>query len=191
MCFQNNSMKAYSFRNDCIIRERIVYRYRIAYLLLLIAFIDRASAFSVFLSKTSHLRNQYSAHSNYNTIAVLNNPTTNFAHIHRFRSDTKLKSFTSESTEGTTDEDNEFEAPSLKENEEFIAAVTEVKAAAKNVTESTVALTSTIVKKGPDIIGMLLSALLSKELRYVCGRFTRFPISRMKHNSNFFLCLHL
>jgi hypothetical protein len=74
------------------------------------------------------------------------------------------------------DKEEEFEVPSLKENEEFQAAVTEVKVAAKNVTDSTVALTNTIVKKGPNILGILLRALVSNELRCVPFRFYRFFI---------------
>jgi hypothetical protein len=70
-----------------------------------------------------------------------------------------------ESDRESGDEEEEFEVPSLKENEEFQAAVTEVKVAAKNVTDSTVALTNTIVKKGPNILGILLRALVSNELR--------------------------
>lgn len=53
----------------------------------------------------------------------------------------------------------------LKEDEEFIKAVEEVKGAALNVTESSVKLTSTIVTKGPGIIGRLLQALMAKEFR--------------------------
>lgn len=56
---------------------------------------------------------------------------------------------------------------SLKEDEEFIEAVKEVKDAAINVTESSVKLVTTAVTKGPGIIGRLVSAVASKELRYV------------------------
>lgn len=55
----------------------------------------------------------------------------------------------------------------LKEDEEFIEAVKEVKDAAINVTESSVKLVTTAVTKGPGIIGRLVSAVASKELRYV------------------------
>ena len=53
----------------------------------------------------------------------------------------------------------------LKEDEKFIAAVNEVKVAAQNVTESAGKLTTTIVSKGPGILGRLFMALVSKEMR--------------------------
>ncbi len=64
-----------------------------------------------------------------------------------------------------TGEDSEGEFKSLKEDEEFIAAVEEVKDAAKNVTASTVNLTSKIVTKGPGIIGRLLGCQITTGLR--------------------------
>ncbi len=64
-----------------------------------------------------------------------------------------------------TEEDSEDEFKSLKEDEEFIAAVEEVRDAAKNVTASTVNLTSKIVTKGPGIIGRLLGCQITKGLR--------------------------
>ena len=66
-----------------------------------------------------------------------------------------------------TDDEFETDHVPLKEDENFKKAVEEVKDAALNVTESSVKLTSTIVTKGPGIIGRLLTALLSKEFRYV------------------------
>lgn len=55
----------------------------------------------------------------------------------------------------------------LKEDEEFIKAIQEVKGAALNVTESSVQFTSAIIKKGPGIIGRLLAALVDTQLWYV------------------------
>lgn len=63
------------------------------------------------------------------------------------------------------EEEEEIEHIPLKEDEDFKSAVTEVKEAALNVTESSVKLTSTIVTKGPGIIGRLLMTVLSKEFR--------------------------
>jgi len=53
----------------------------------------------------------------------------------------------------------------LREDEEFITAVKEVKGAAQNVTSSAGELTKTIVNNGPNIMLRLLSALVSKEMR--------------------------
>jgi len=53
----------------------------------------------------------------------------------------------------------------LMENEEFILAVKEVKSAAQNVTESAGKLTTTIISKGPGILGRLFMVLVSKEMR--------------------------
>lgn len=53
----------------------------------------------------------------------------------------------------------------LREDEEFIAAVSEVKQAAKNVTASSVQFTSAIVKKGPGIFWRSFTALVRKEIR--------------------------
>mmetsp|Transcript_5087 Transcript_5087/g.7165 ORF Transcript_5087/g.7165 Transcript_5087/m.7165 type:complete len:668 (+) Transcript_5087:227-2230(+) len=53
----------------------------------------------------------------------------------------------------------------LKEDEDFKAAVEEVKGAAKNVTLSTVNLTSTIVTNGPSILGRLIGCIATKGLR--------------------------
>jgi hypothetical protein len=75
-------------------------------------------------------------------------------------------------------EDEDVEDVPLKEDEAFQKAVEEVKDAALNVTESSVKLTSTIVTKGPGIIGRLLKAVLSKEFRYVC-------ICQFLNNSSF------
>jgi hypothetical protein len=56
---------------------------------------------------------------------------------------------------------------SLKEDEEFKAAVKDVKDAAKNVTSSAIGLTTTIASKGPGILVRLLFAIVSVELRLV------------------------
>ncbi len=70
----------------------------------------------------------------------------------------------------------------LKEDEEFIAAVNEVKEAAKNVTSSSVQLTSAIVSKGPGIFWRLFTTLVSKEMRcanQMCVCFLSFSIPRV------------
>jgi len=67
----------------------------------------------------------------------------------------------------TNDQLPEDDPVPLKDDEEFIKAVVEVKHAALNVTESSVKLTSAIVTKGPGIIGRLLSASVDKEFKYV------------------------
>ena len=66
-----------------------------------------------------------------------------------------------------TDDELETDHVPLKEDLDFKKAVEEVKGAALNVTESSVKLTSTIVTKGPGIIGRLFKSLISKEFRYV------------------------
>ena len=68
----------------------------------------------------------------------------------------------------TNDEfvDEDVEHVPLKEDEDFKRAVEEVKGAALNVTESSVKLTSTIVTKGPGIIGRLFMTIFSKQFRY-------------------------
>jgi len=53
----------------------------------------------------------------------------------------------------------------LREDEEFITAVKEVKGAAQNVTSSAGELTKTIVTNGPNIMLTLFSAMVSKEMR--------------------------
>lgn len=55
----------------------------------------------------------------------------------------------------------------LKDDEEFIAAVNEVKEAAKNITTSSVQFTSAIVTKGPGIFWRLFTTLVEKEIRCV------------------------
>lgn len=69
--------------------------------------------------------------------------------------------------EDSADADIEKEPVPLKEDEEFIKAVVEVKYAALNVTESSVKLTSAIVTKVPGILGRLLGASVDREFRYV------------------------
>lgn len=74
----------------------------------------------------------------------------------------------SNSKEEKEEENNEIiEVVPLKEDAEFIAAVKEVKEAAKNVTASSVQFTSAIVTKGPGIFWRLFTALVEKEIRYV------------------------
>jgi len=70
----------------------------------------------------------------------------------------------------TNDQLPEDDPVPLKDDEEFIKAVVEVKHAALNVTESSVKLTSAIVTKGPGIIGRLLSASVDKEFKKDIGR---------------------
>lgn len=53
----------------------------------------------------------------------------------------------------------------LREDEEFITAVQEVKGAAQNVTSSAGELTKTIVTNGPNIMLALFNAMVSKEMR--------------------------
>jgi len=53
----------------------------------------------------------------------------------------------------------------LKEDEEFIAAIEEVKGAAKNVSSSVGNLTTSVLSKGPDILISLFRAVVSQELR--------------------------
>jgi hypothetical protein len=55
----------------------------------------------------------------------------------------------------------------LKEDEEFISAVNDVKEAAKNVTTSSVQFTSAIVSKGPGIVWRLFSTVVRKPIRCV------------------------
>jgi hypothetical protein len=69
--------------------------------------------------------------------------------------------------EDSADADIEKDPVPLKEDEEFIKAVVEVKYAALNVTESSVKLTSAIVTKVPGILGRLLGASVDREFRYV------------------------
>jgi len=69
--------------------------------------------------------------------------------------------------EDAADSDLTKEPIPLKEDEEFIKAVQELKGAALNVTESSVQLTSAIIKKGPGIIGRLLAAVADNQLGYV------------------------
>jgi len=69
----------------------------------------------------------------------------------------------------TNDQLPEDDPVPLKDDEEFIKAVVEVKHAALNVTESSVKLTSAIVTKGPGIIGRLLSASVDKEFKRILG----------------------
>lgn len=64
-----------------------------------------------------------------------------------------------------TDDELEMDHVPLKEDLDFKKAVEKVKGAALNVTESSVKLTSTIVTKGPGIIGRLFKSLISKEFR--------------------------
>ena len=53
----------------------------------------------------------------------------------------------------------------LREDEEFIAAIKEVKEAAKNVTASSVQLTSAVVSKGPGIFWRLFTTFVQKGIR--------------------------
>ena len=75
------------------------------------------------------------------------------------------KMYMSSSTADENDVEDSVDHVPLKEDEDFIAAVSEVKQAAKNVTASSVQLTSAIVKKGPGIFWRLFTTLVSKELR--------------------------
>ena len=63
--------------------------------------------------------------------------------------------------------ENEIQPKSLKEDEVFIAAVQEVKYAAKNVTSSSAQFTSAIVSKGPSILWRIFAAFVDVEIRYV------------------------
>lgn len=72
-----------------------------------------------------------------------------------------------EEEEEEREEDIENGVVPLKDDEEFIAAVKEVKEAAKNVTASSVQLTSAIVSNVPGIFWRLFTSLVSKEIRYV------------------------
>ena len=53
----------------------------------------------------------------------------------------------------------------LREDEEFVMAVKEVKGAAQNVTSSAGEFTKKIVTNGPNIIKRFSSAFVSKEMR--------------------------
>ena len=63
--------------------------------------------------------------------------------------------------------ETEIQPKSLKEDEVFIAAVQEVKYAAKNVTSSSAQFTSAIVSKGPSILWRIFAAFVDVEIRYV------------------------
>lgn len=76
----------------------------------------------------------------------------------------------------------------LKEDEDFIKAVEEVKDAALNVTESSVKLTSTIVTRGPGIIGRLLQALVAKEFRYVASQLKLVEYSQAYQLHSYLYC---
>ena len=73
----------------------------------------------------------------------------------------------SESNEADVESQSGGGSISLREDKEFKAAVEEVKDAAKNVTSSAIGLTTTIATKGPGILGRLLAAIVSIELRLV------------------------
>ncbi len=76
-----------------------------------------------------------------------------------------------ESKNSNSEEDDEVldetDVVPLKDDEEFQAAVNEVKEAAKNITTSSVQFTSAIVTKGPGIFWRMFTALVTKEIRYV------------------------
>lgn len=166
MYIDNRIIRTNLQRNERFNTPKPRFKYSILAMILLAALFKPTAAFSGSITSFPSIQTLPQIQRHSNNIHSMKISKT-FEKYH----DTRHYNFKLHMSEVKSDresgEEEEFEVTSLKENEEFQAAVTEVKVAAKNVTDSTVALTNTIVKKGPNIIGILLQALVSNELRCV------------------------
>lgn len=175
MYIENRVINTKPHRNECLKTPKLWFGHGVVVMVVLATAVKPVIAFSGSITSFPNIRNLHHTQRQFNNIHSVktSKPADKYSNPHQYSIQMHMSGMESDLESG---KEEEIEVTSLKENEEFQAAVTEVKVAAKNVTDSTVALTNTIVRKGPNIIGILLQALVSNELRCARYRFSRFPI---------------
>jgi len=175
MYIENRVINTKTHRNECLKPPKLGFGHGIVAMFVLATAVKPVIAFSGSITSFPNIRNLRQIQRQFINIHSLkaSEPTDKYSNPRQSSMKMHMSGVESDLESG---KEEEIEVASLKENEEFQAAVSEVKVAAKNVTDSTVALTNTIVRKGPNIIGILLQALVSNELRCARSRFSRFLI---------------